>query len=1532
MIAAESGFSVTEAMTAQETVTGIDKVQPTIFAMQVALASTLEKSYGVRPGAVVGHSLGEAAAAVVAGALSLEDGARVICRRSKLMARIAGSGAMASVELPAKQVNSELMARGIDDVAVSVVASPESTVIGGATETVRDLVARWEQRDVMAREVAVDVASHSPQVDPILDELAAALADLEPMAPKVPYYSATLFDPRERPVCDAGYWVDNLRHTVQFAAAVQAALEDGYRVFAELSPHPLLTRAVEQTARSLDMTVAALAGMRREQPLPHGLRGLLTDLHSAGAAVDFAVLYPTGRLVDAPLPAWTHPRLFIDGEGQDQKAQGACTIAVHPLLGSHVRLIEEPERHVWQTDVGTTALPWLGDHQVHNVAALPGAAYCEMALAAAGEVFGEASEVRDIAFEQMLLLDDETPIDAVASLDAPGVVNFVVESNQDGENTQHATATLHAAKDDALPLLPPAYDITALLAAHPVSVNGTEMRESFAERGVQLGPAFGGLSTARTTETGAGTVLAEVALPASIRFQQGAYCIHPALLDACFQSVGAGVDANTGGGLLLPLGVRQLRAYGPTRNARYCYTRLTKIETTGGEADLDVLDEHGTVLLAVRGLRMGTGTSESGERDRLLSERLLTLEWQQRTLPEVAEEAGSWLLIDTSNAADMFTATLTDALKSQGAECANQTWSREADPAPSLERLASHLRSRPVDGVVILCGPRTGDPDERTLLEGREQVRDLVRITRQLAELEGEFPRLFVVTRQAQIVRPEDEANLEQAGLRGLLRVIGSEHPLLRTTQVDVDDHTEVEQVAQQLLGGSEEDETAWRNGEWYVARLCPSPLSHDERRTAVLDPECDGMRLQIRTPGDLQSLELVASDRVPPAPGQIEVAVTMSTINFADVLIAFGKFPIIDDRKPQLGMDFVGVVTAVGEGVSGHRVGDRVGGFSEGGCWRTFLNCDANLAITLPPGLADEQAIAGATAHATAWYGLNDLAGIKAGDKVLIHSATGGVGQAAIAIARAAGAEIFATAGNPQKRAMLHDMGIEHVYDSRSVEFAEQIRRDTDGYGVDIVLNSLTGAAQRAGLELLAFGGRFVEIGKADVYGNTRLGLYPFRRGLTFYYVDLALMTVIQPDRVRELLTTVFKLVADGVLSAPECTHYPLTEAANAIRAMSNAEHTGKLVLDIPRSGSRSVAVPPEQAPVFRRDGAYIITGGLGGLGLFFAEKMAAAGCGRIVLTARSQPNPRARQAIERLRKSGADIVVECGNIAEPETGDRLVSAATATGLPLRGVLHSAAVVEDATLTNITDELIDRDWSPKVYGSWNLHRATAGQPLDWLCLFSSGAALLGSPGQGAYAAANSWVDVFAHWRRAQGLPVSAIAWGAWGEVGRATFLAEGGEIMIAPDEGMYAFETLLRHDRTYTGYIPIIGAPWLADLVRRSPWAQMFESTGQSSRGPSKFRTELSSLPQDEWAARLRRLIAEQAGVILRRTVDADRPFVEYGLDSLGMLEMRTHIETETGIRLSPKVIATHNTSRALAQHLADTLAEEEAAAPAAS
>ncbi len=1517
LVARESGFSVTAAMTAADAVTGIVRAQPTLFTLQVALAATMT-AHGARPGAVIGHSTGEVAAAVVAGALSLEDGVRVICRSSRLMATIAGPGAVATVELPAKQVLSELTTRSVKDVAIAAVASPQSTVIAGAPATVHEFVAAWEQRDVAVREVAVDVALNSPQLDPVVKEMAHALGEVTPLTATVPFYSATGFDPREQPVCDNKYWVQSLRRTVRFAAAVRAAVEDGYRVFAELAPHPLLAGAVEQTAHSLDVPIAVLAGMHREQPLPHGMDEFVAELHGVGAAIDFAVPYPDGRLVDAPLPTWTHRRLWLSNDERESPSRG-CTVSAHPLLGPNVRLPQEPERHVWHAELGTTAQPWLAEHRIRDAAVLPEAAYCEMALAAARVVLGDASEVRDLRFVQQLLLDEQVAVGASTSLLSPGVVDFLVESSRDGAHSQHATAILHAV-DDAPP---PDYDIATLLALHPHRDDGAELRSRLGRRGIHCGPSFTGLGALHIGKDATGSVLAEVALPGQLRSQQGGYGVHPALLDACLQSIGASPLVQSLGedALGSPLEVAQLRLYGSVRGAQYCYTRVTKVDASGIDVDLDVLDRDGGVLLSVRGLFCGTGAFDGTYRDRVLNERLLTVEWQQRELPELPDaDIGTWLLLSTAATPDGLAANLADALETLGAQCVTMCWPADADHCASAQELGRHLRDGKVKGVVVLSGPKTGAGPGDSPRSGREHAQHLVRIAREVPRIGGQLPRFVVLTRDAQSVLPGDVPNLEQGALRGLMRVIGAEHPHLHTTQIDVDEGTDADQVARQLLSGSDEDETAWRRGAWFTARLRPTPLRPDERRMAVVEHDRGGMRLQIRTPGDLETLELIACERVPLGPGQIEVAVDASGVNFADVLIAMGRYPGLDGEPPKLGTDFAGVVTAVGPNVTDHQVGDRVGGVSANGCWGTYVICDARLAVTLPANLTDHQAVAATTATATAWYGLHDLAGVAAGDRVLIHSATGGVGQAAIAIARAAGAQVFATAGSEQRRELLRSMGIQHVYDSRTTEFAEQIRRDTDGYGVDIVLNSLTGPAQRAGFELLAIGGRFVEIGKRDVYGNTRLGLFPFRRNLTFYFVDLALMSMSHPQRVGQLLRTVYRQVADGGLPPAPYTVRPVADAAAAIRAMAAAQHTGKLLLDIPRAGRSDVVVPPEQARVFRPDGAYLITGGLSDLGLFLAEKMADAGCGRIVLTSRSQPTLKALETIELIRVMGGDVVVHCGDIADPTTAQRLVATATATGLPVRGVLHAAATTADAALANITDDLIESDWAPKVYGAWNLHVATAQQPLDWFCCFSSSAALVGSPGQGSAAAANSWLDAFTHWRRAHGLPATAIAWGAWGQIGRAAEFADGGGAEITPDEGAHAFEALLRHDRTYTGYAPIIGSTWLTAFAQRSPFAEEFRTVRENPTGTSRLRAVLDELAPEEWPSRLRRMISDQISLVLRRSIDPDRPLSEYGVDSLGALELRTRIEAETGIRLASSDLAV-GTVRGLAEVLCQKL-----------
>ena len=327
-------------------------------------------------------------------------------------------------------------------------------------------------------------------------------------------------------------------------------------------------------------------------------------------------------------------------------------------------------------------------------------------------------------------------------------------------------------------------------------------------------------------------------------------------------------------------------------------------------------------------------------------------------------------------------------------------------------------------------------------------------------------------------------------------------------------------------------------------------------------------------------------------------------------------------------------------------------------------------------------------------------------------------------------------------------------------------------------------------------------------------------------------------------------------------------------------------------------------------------------------------------MLSSRSQPNPPTLEVIELIRAMGTDVEVECGDIAETGTAARLVTAATATGLPLRGVLHAAAVFENAMVATMTDGLIDRNWAPKVHGAWNLHQATATSPLDWFCLFSSAVALVGSPGQGAYAAANSWLDAFARWRRSQGLPATAIGWALWAEVGRAAELGpetseavalrQGGEgtaiahwrdTAFTADEGAYAVQALLSHDRAYSGYANLTGTPWFAAYAQRSRFADLFRSKRQSSTNTSELLNELYALPPQEWAGRLRRVVSDAVSLILRRTIDPDHPLSEYGLDSMGNLELRTRIEAETGIRFTTNDITT---IRGLAGLLCEKLAPD--------
>ena len=1318
-----------------------------------------------------------------------------------------------------------------------------------------------------------------------------------------------------------------MRRPVRFADAVSTALADGHRVFAELSAHPLLTRAIGDTAAVHHLDVAVVAALRRgEDERIHRLSAV-GEVHCAGARVDWAGHHPRGELLDVPLPTWNHRWLMNSANGPASPSVG------HPLLGVHVETPHGDGEHVWQADVGTDVQPWLADHQVRGTPMMPAAGYGEMALSAAEEVFGPDApiEVVDLVFDSALVLDGRTSVSTlVEDTTERGAALRVLSRNEDSGAVFHARGRLRVSGPEGTSAAPERVDVEALLSDHPDHETSDAYYENLRELGIQHGAGFTALTGIHRADAAARTVVSDVRLPAQRRSEMDSYRVHPVLLDACLQTIAAHSDLMDQPGLFLPLGIGSLRVLGDVRDASHCVARLHAVGDRHGLGDAQLVDAAGTVLIDARDVRFGTSAEETS--DRLFEQRLLAVEWEETVAPEPIREApGRWLVIAESVGPDAEVAARVAAgLRDRGATV---TMIAEEVPAELAERVREAGEAAEVRGVAFVTEP--GVSDDSLPEAARHRMGRLVALVRALVEREGaRSPSLAVVLHGAQPVLGDEGADPAQTPLRSLAKVVGHEHVELNASIVDAVAGPADRVVGELLDAPVEQDEVAWRGETRYLARLRHSPLSVDERRRRTVHLGRDGVGAQAARKGDLDTLELAARPRVRPGPGEVEIEIRAASLNYVDTLNAMGVYHTVDGEPPPLGADCAGVVVRTGADVTDYRTGDRVAAMMWGGLG-SHLTVSTGNVFAVPDHVSLEDAATMPAVYLTAWYGLSHLARLGAGERVLVHTATGGVGLAAIAIARARGAEVFATAGTPEKRAYLAELGIEHVMDSRSLDFADRVREITGGEGVDVVLNSVVGPAQRAGLSLLRTGGRFLEIGKRDIYADHRIGLSPFRHNITFASIDLNLVI----DRLATLTADMFdeieREVAGGSLTPLPRTTYEVDELPDAFRMLGAGRHIGKVVVRMPREGTRVVPVEPGDVPVVRPDGAYVVTGGLGGLGLLVARWLSEAGAARVVLNGRRAPGTEAGAVLDELRESGTDVRVVLGDLAEPGTAHRLLGTAAADGFVVRGVVHGAAVVEDGVVSQLDEDGANRVWRPKALGAWHLHEALGydghEDGMDWFLLFSSAAALIGNPGQSAYAAANGFLDGLAAARRAEGLAATSVSWGAWAEHGRGAVMAERGFAMIEPDEGIAACDRLLRYARTRTGYLPITDASWLDAVGERARTSTFFapqvaQSSGDADEGSADLEL-LDRLSDADAPTRLSLLtgfVIEQAAAILRvdpAGVDPGRSLLDYGLDSLMGLELRTRIDKALRVRIPTKQLWAHPAPESLADRLAEAL-----------
>jgi NADPH:quinone reductase-like Zn-dependent oxidoreductase/short-subunit dehydrogenase/acyl carrier protein len=608
-----------------------------------------------------------------------------------------------------------------------------------------------------------------------------------------------------------------------------------------------------------------------------------------------------------------------------------------------------------------------------------------------------------------------------------------------------------------------------------------------------------------------------------------------------------------------------------------------------------------------------------------------------------------------------------------------------------------------------------------------------------------------------------------------------------------------------------------------------------------------------------------------------------------------------------------------------------------------SHLTVDSRYVAPKPGHLSFEQAATIPLAFLTAFYSLHTLGQMRRGERVLIHSATGGVGLAAVQLALNTGAIVFATAGSPEKRELLTALGVPHVMDSRSLAFADEVLKLTGGEGVDVVLNSLSGEAIDKSLSILRPYGRFIEIGKMDIFKDRKIGMRSLRKNISVFVVDLLGSLEARPDLAHSMLKEVIGRVECKSLRPLPHRVFPVARAADAFRYMAQAKHVGKLIISMTDNAGLQIDPGPRSIAI-DADASYLITGGLGGFGLAVTDRLARRGARHLALVGRNAPSASAQAAVQNLRQRGVEVMIFAADVTDREQVRQVIAAVQAGMGALKGVMHAAMVLDDAPIERLTEERMWKAMAPKVMGAWNLHALTLDMPLDFFVLFSSLASVIGNPGQANYVAGNAFLDALAYYRRGRGLPALALNWGVVGEVGHVARSPETAQRLerlglkaMPPSETLDALDVLMSGDAVQVGVAEVEWKGLLRSMSSRTSarYSSLVGKTGAEKGGTTAGSSVHDILEADEAAlptlleSYIRDLLARAMGTPPAR-IDSQQSLRNLGLDSLIAVEVRNRINTELGMNVPlAKFMQSESSIGALVSYVAERIDEERSEPP---
>ena len=1478
-----------------------DFTQPALFALEVALWR-LWQSWGVQPELLLGHSIGELAAAHVAGVFDLPDACRLVAARGRLMQALPGrSAAMVSLEAGGAEVEAAVEALGLNGrVDIAGLNTPSQTVLSGDADAVELVAAHFVARDRKAKALKVSHAFHSHHMDGMLAAFKAVAETVRYSAPTIAIVSS-LTGETARPgeLEQADYWIRQVRRAVRFSDGVRTLHRQGINVFLELGPQPVLS-GLGAACLADEQPVSWVPSLSRGKDGAAVVQRSLAELHVLEVPIDWHGYFAPfgGERVALPTYAFQLERYWF--EPPPSRAIGAgLDDTNHVLLGGRVT-VAGTEMSVFTNVVAADEPVWVQEHKVMDAVLLPGTGFFE-AMRAAGDASAEGEwDLADVVMISPLVLAPGVPVRTQVTVGpvSGGARQVQIYSSPEGAAGAwqlHAVGSIVPAQADAAAAvtLPPP-------GAEPI--DAAALYADLAALGYGYGPTFQGIKEAWHVGE---EVWARARLPESAELSAIRYVLHPALLDSAMHSLllTQRLQNRTGGDLFVPVEAERLSLR--EKGLSEIWVHVAQFELGDGEfwATLDIYNPDGVNVGRLHRLH-------ARRLDRAALRRLAAtgvdrfqfdVAWRPVDTKNV-EIGGSWGLLSPAGSVT-WAKELRTSLGRGGIQAIRVTDLEDAED---------------LDGLLCLW-----DSDSDLVSQAHELSAKALAQLQAAAESGFQQPLVWVTRHAVGTAADDMVTGLGAAPLWGLMRTARNEHPDLDLRLIDLGDEPMDQQALAPALMLKTEPECVLRQGHVLVPQLQRVGSADD-----LVIPAEGTWQLEIAAKGRLdEPLAVRSMPRTALAAGEVRADVKAAGVNFLDVLNALGMVEI-----PAFGLEFAGVVTEVGSGVKDLEVGDPVLGLARGS-FASEVVVDARQVVRKPEDLSFEQAATIPMTFLTAWYGLHELGAMQPGERVLIHAAAGGVGSAAVQLAQVHGAEVFGTASEPKWQA-LRAMGLDddHIASSRDVGFVEHFGKTTAGRGFDIVLNSLASEFIDASLSMLGAGGRFLEMGKIDL--RDQAWIDENHPGVTYTVYNLP---EAGPELIHEWLVSIAALLTEGTLRPLPLRTFPMTSASDALRFIAQARHVGKVVL-----------VPAEQKP-FLRPGAVLITGGLGDLGRRVGKWMACThGVRDLVLTSRrGMDSPEADAVVHELAELGARATVMACDSADR---DCLASVMALFGedRPLRGVVHASGVLDDGALTALTADRFDAVYRPKLDGAWHLHQLTQDMELDLFMMFSSIASVMGGPGQGNYAAANAFLDALAHLRRARGLPATSVAFGPWegggmaaglSEVDRTRF-AQLGLDMLAPEEGLELLELAVKSGRPLTmsaaldlhrvqryfeerGGIP----PLLRSLLSSNAGGH-----GRAGGGVDLRKLLSEAAPEEHAAVVLATVqgeVAKTLGFASPDDVDVNLPLQDIGIDSLTAVLMRNQLADLTGLALPAKIAFDHPSLKALGQFLLEKLRDAGLDAP---